>query len=128
MTERLADSRPARIRPLLDRDCDCDPDADSDTDPPRNRTGSSAIQRPEIARETCQNEGMRYEFEPIGHIESPFREKFGIPRQSRLVPSAHARLRHTTPAPRFNATRTARTPRGCSISTCRGWWNRYAAR
>jgi tRNA (L-threonylcarbamoyladenosine(37)-C2) methyltransferase TrmO-like protein len=43
---------------------------------------------------------MRYEFEPVGHIESPYREKSGIPRQSRLAPSAHARLRHD-PRPAF---------------------------
>jgi len=36
---------------------------------------------------------MNYTFEAIGHIESPFKEKFGIPRQSQLVPEARSILR-----------------------------------
>ncbi|MBV8047786.1 MAG: tRNA (N6-threonylcarbamoyladenosine(37)-N6)-methyltransferase TrmO [Paludibacterium sp.] len=35
---------------------------------------------------------MSYTFEPIGLIRSPFKEKFGIPRQSSLAPSARAEL------------------------------------
>jgi tRNA-Thr(GGU) m(6)t(6)A37 methyltransferase TsaA len=35
---------------------------------------------------------MRYRFEPIGEIHSCFQEKFGIPRQSGLVPEAPAVL------------------------------------
>jgi len=35
---------------------------------------------------------MVFQFEPIGVIHSCFREKFGIPRQSGLVPAAKARL------------------------------------
>lgn len=31
---------------------------------------------------------MPYEFEPIGHIETPFKERFGTPRQPSLVPSS----------------------------------------
>ncbi len=31
--------------------------------------------------------------EPIGKIESPYKEKFSVPRQPRLVPSASAKLR-----------------------------------
>ncbi|MBU0499042.1 MAG: tRNA (N6-threonylcarbamoyladenosine(37)-N6)-methyltransferase TrmO [Gammaproteobacteria bacterium] len=33
-----------------------------------------------------------FHFEAIGRIESPYREKFGIPRQSGLVPAARGRL------------------------------------
>jgi len=36
---------------------------------------------------------MPYTFEPIGFIESPFKEKFGVPRQSQLVPEARSVLR-----------------------------------
>jgi tRNA (adenine37-N6)-methyltransferase len=36
---------------------------------------------------------MKYEFEPIGILESCFKEKFGIPRQSGLVNSATAVLK-----------------------------------
>jgi len=35
---------------------------------------------------------MAYEFEPIGIVHSPFREKFGIPRQPGLVPEIRAEL------------------------------------
>ena len=34
-----------------------------------------------------------YSVEPIGFIESPYKEKFAVPRQPRLVPEAKARLR-----------------------------------
>ncbi len=34
-----------------------------------------------------------YSIEPIGFIESPYKEKFAVPRQPRLVPSAKARVR-----------------------------------
>lgn len=33
-----------------------------------------------------------YIFEPIGYVESPYREKFGIPRQAGLVKSARGRV------------------------------------
>ena len=36
---------------------------------------------------------MKLEFEPIGIVRSPFKEKFGIPRQSRLAKSARAEIR-----------------------------------
>lgn len=35
---------------------------------------------------------MNFTFEPIGFIHSPFQQKFGIPRQSGLVPEIKARL------------------------------------
>src|ERR1700751_1009274 len=35
---------------------------------------------------------MKIEFEPIGYVRSPFKEKFGIPRQSRLAKSARAEI------------------------------------
>ncbi len=35
---------------------------------------------------------MRYEFEPIGIVHSPFKEKFGIPRQPGLVPEVRGVL------------------------------------
>jgi len=35
---------------------------------------------------------MRYSFEAIGIVRSPYKEKFGIPRQPDLAPSAHAML------------------------------------
>jgi tRNA-Thr(GGU) m(6)t(6)A37 methyltransferase TsaA len=36
---------------------------------------------------------MKFEFEPIGFVESVYKEKFGIPRQSGLVKSAQAVIR-----------------------------------
>ncbi|MCW8905966.1 MAG: tRNA (N6-threonylcarbamoyladenosine(37)-N6)-methyltransferase TrmO [Sedimenticola sp.] len=35
---------------------------------------------------------MAYQFQPIGTIQSPFKEKFGIPRQPGLVPELRAQL------------------------------------
>ena len=35
---------------------------------------------------------MHYTFEPVGIIHSPYKEKFGIPRQSSLVRAARAQL------------------------------------
>ena len=35
---------------------------------------------------------MTHAFNPIGIIHSPFKEKFGIPRQAGLIPEARARL------------------------------------
>jgi tRNA-Thr(GGU) m(6)t(6)A37 methyltransferase TsaA len=46
---------------------------------------------------------MHYSFEPIGIIHSPFREKFGIPRQPLLVPEAKARLELLAPYAREEA-------------------------
>ncbi|MFC1684381.1 tRNA (N6-threonylcarbamoyladenosine(37)-N6)-methyltransferase TrmO [Pseudomonadota bacterium] len=46
---------------------------------------------------------MHYSFEPIGIIHSPFREKFGIPRQPLLVPEAKARLELLAPYARVEA-------------------------
>lgn len=40
---------------------------------------------------------MNFTFEPIGFIRSPFKEKFGIPRQPGLVPKARARLELVPP-------------------------------
>ena len=40
---------------------------------------------------------MVYEFEPIGIIHSPFKEKFGIPRQPGLVPEVRAELLLSAP-------------------------------
>ena len=37
------------------------------------------------------------EFNPIGFIESPFKQKFGIPRQPGLVPEARAKLHMQSP-------------------------------
>lgn len=34
-----------------------------------------------------------YSIEPIGYIESPYKEKFAVPRQPRLVPAASSRVR-----------------------------------
>lgn len=36
-----------------------------------------------------------YSIEPIGVIESPYKEKFAVPRQPRLVPAAKSRVRLT---------------------------------
>lgn len=44
-----------------------------------------------------------YCFRPIGFVESPFQEKFGIPRQSGLVPSAKGRIRLVAPFDRPEA-------------------------
>ncbi|MEM9388132.1 MAG: tRNA (N6-threonylcarbamoyladenosine(37)-N6)-methyltransferase TrmO [Pseudomonadota bacterium] len=38
------------------------------------------------------NASTPIEFAPIGVIHSPFRERFGVPRQAGLAPAAHARL------------------------------------
>ncbi len=35
---------------------------------------------------------MKFEFAPIGYIHSPFKQKFGIPRQPGLVPEVKARV------------------------------------
>ncbi|MEW8028955.1 MAG: tRNA (N6-threonylcarbamoyladenosine(37)-N6)-methyltransferase TrmO [Candidatus Thiodiazotropha sp.] len=48
---------------------------------------------------------MQFEFQPIGIIHSCFKEKFGIPRQSRLIPEAEARLEILTPYNRVEAFR-----------------------
>ncbi|MEM1295677.1 MAG: TrmO family methyltransferase, partial [Verrucomicrobiota bacterium] len=37
------------------------------------------------------------EIEPIGFIESPYQEKFGVPRQSGLVPEAEGVIRLVKP-------------------------------
>jgi len=46
-----------------------------------------------------------YRLSPIGHIHSPFREKFGIPRQPGLVPSARSTLEILPPYDREEAFR-----------------------
>jgi tRNA-Thr(GGU) m(6)t(6)A37 methyltransferase TsaA len=48
---------------------------------------------------------MQFEFQPIGIIHSCFKEKFGIPRQSRLIPEAEARLEILPPYNRVEAFR-----------------------
>ncbi|MBT2988255.1 MAG: tRNA (N6-threonylcarbamoyladenosine(37)-N6)-methyltransferase TrmO [Candidatus Thiodiazotropha sp. (ex Ctena orbiculata)] len=48
---------------------------------------------------------MAYEFHPIGLIHSCFKEKFGIPRQSRLITEAEARLEILPPYNRAEAFR-----------------------
>ena len=48
---------------------------------------------------------MSYEFEPIGLIHSCFKEKFGIPRQSGLIPEATGRLEILPPYNRPEAFR-----------------------
>jgi len=40
---------------------------------------------------------MHYTFEPIGIISAPYKEKFGIPRQSALAPAAHSLLKLLPP-------------------------------
>ncbi|MCU7890370.1 MAG: tRNA (N6-threonylcarbamoyladenosine(37)-N6)-methyltransferase TrmO [Candidatus Thiodiazotropha sp. (ex Ustalcina ferruginea)] len=51
---------------------------------------------------------MNYEFQTIGLIHSCFKEKFGIPRQSRLIPEAEARLEILPPFDRTEAFRELR--------------------
>lgn len=46
---------------------------------------------------------MRFEFEPIGFCRSPYTDKFGIPRQSRLVTAAEARIELLPPYDREEA-------------------------
>jgi tRNA-Thr(GGU) m(6)t(6)A37 methyltransferase TsaA len=48
---------------------------------------------------------MQFKFQPIGIIHSCFKEKFGIPRQSRLIPEAEARLEILPPYNRAEAFR-----------------------
>ncbi|MBW9263863.1 MAG: tRNA (N6-threonylcarbamoyladenosine(37)-N6)-methyltransferase TrmO [Candidatus Thiodiazotropha sp. (ex. Lucinisca nassula)] len=48
---------------------------------------------------------MKFEFEPIGIIQSCFKEKFGIPRQSGLIPEAEAILTILPPYNRAEAFR-----------------------
>ena len=43
--------------------------------------------------------------EPIGHLRSPYREKFGVPRQSGMVPEARGRLVFKKPFRREEALR-----------------------
>lgn len=38
------------------------------------------------------SESLSFSFTPIGHLESCYKDKFGVPRQSGLVPEATARL------------------------------------
>lgn len=40
---------------------------------------------------------MSFTFEPIGYIRSPFKQKFGIPRQSGLVPEIKATMELVSP-------------------------------
>lgn len=44
-------------------------------------------------------------FSPIGHLATPFPDKFGIPRQPRLAPHAHGTLRLLPPYDRAEAVR-----------------------
>ncbi|MEA3639545.1 MAG: tRNA (N6-threonylcarbamoyladenosine(37)-N6)-methyltransferase TrmO [Lamprobacter sp.] len=46
---------------------------------------------------------MRFEFEPIGLCRSPYTDKFGIPRQPRLVTAAEARIELLPPYDREEA-------------------------
>ncbi len=46
---------------------------------------------------------MTYTFSPIGHIRSPYTDKFGIPRQPGLVTAARARLELLPPFAREEA-------------------------
>ena len=46
---------------------------------------------------------MGFEFEPIGIIHSPFKQKFGVPRQSGLVQEAHGVLQLLPPFNRAEA-------------------------
>jgi tRNA-Thr(GGU) m(6)t(6)A37 methyltransferase TsaA len=46
---------------------------------------------------------MRFEFEPIGLCRSPYTDKFGIPRQPRLVTDAEARIELLPPYDREEA-------------------------
>jgi tRNA (Thr-GGU) A37 N-methylase len=46
---------------------------------------------------------MRFEFEPIGLCRSPYTDKFGIPRQPRLVTAAEARIELLAPYDREEA-------------------------
>ncbi|WP_373501508.1 TrmO family methyltransferase, partial [Desulfococcus sp.] len=48
---------------------------------------------------------MTYCFDPIGIIRSPFKEKFGIPRQAGLMPEARATLEILPPFDREAAFR-----------------------
>lgn len=48
---------------------------------------------------------MMFSFDPIGTIHSPFKEKFGIPRQSGLMPEARAVLEILPPYDRTEAFR-----------------------
>ncbi|MCU7922569.1 MAG: tRNA (N6-threonylcarbamoyladenosine(37)-N6)-methyltransferase TrmO [Candidatus Thiodiazotropha sp. (ex Dulcina madagascariensis)] len=52
---------------------------------------------------------MNFDFKPIGLIHSCFKEKFGIPRQSRLIPEAEARLEVLPPYNRAEAFRELTT-------------------
>ncbi len=47
----------------------------------------------------------RYSFTPIGHLKTPFPDKFGIPRQPRLAPHAVGSLRLYAPFDRIEAVR-----------------------
>ncbi|MCB1940439.1 MAG: tRNA (N6-threonylcarbamoyladenosine(37)-N6)-methyltransferase TrmO [Candidatus Accumulibacter sp.] len=44
-------------------------------------------------------------FSPIGYLATPFRDRFGIPRQPRLAPHAHGQLRLVRPHDRPEAVR-----------------------
>ncbi|RYU53062.1 tRNA (N6-threonylcarbamoyladenosine(37)-N6)-methyltransferase TrmO [Aliivibrio finisterrensis] len=40
-----------------------------------------------------KNTSMTYHIDPVGFIQSPYKEKFAVPRQPRLAPSATSRLK-----------------------------------
>lgn len=67
------------------------------SDSPDDLIGNSSVIHYEAADRFC--------FSPIGIIHSPFKEKFGIPRQPGLMPSAHARLELLPPYDRDEAVR-----------------------
>ena len=64
---------------------------------PSRTRGPSHTFAPPPGHPTVYNAGMQFTFEPIGIIHSPFKEKFGIPRQSSLASAARSRLQLLPP-------------------------------
>lgn len=46
-----------------------------------------------LLNKLSQSANIMYSIEPIGFIESPYKEKFAVPRQPRLVPAARSRVK-----------------------------------
>jgi tRNA-Thr(GGU) m(6)t(6)A37 methyltransferase TsaA len=66
---------------------------------------NDSVDSHDVEGDAAMRSADRYCFTPIGTIHSPFKEKFGIPRQPGLMPSAEARLELLPPYDRDEALR-----------------------
>jgi tRNA-Thr(GGU) m(6)t(6)A37 methyltransferase TsaA len=66
---------------------------------------NNSVDSNDVIKGDSMSDSSSYCFTPIGTIHSPFKEKFGIPRQPGLMPSAEARLELLPPYDRDEALR-----------------------